>query len=239
MPRWHEFNDLSINHLSFDCQLTVNRRKMRPLDNLAHNSSPTVRLTWRWFLIRSSARLWYSQRSVVQAISYSHGRTGHERMLLSQRYGWGSMNRKQHAAGSSMPVLVIAIVHCLVLFWPEAIWAQSRGHLGVFIQNVSRAPEGGKPSGEGVLILGLMRHSPAEQSGLKRGDIIVKFGGAPVRQIEDLQRLLGEAQLGETAEIEVIRRDETLVISVKIEPAPVSLRPSPSLRRPTDFAAAG
>ena len=26
MPRWHEFNDLSINHLSFDCQLTVNQR---------------------------------------------------------------------------------------------------------------------------------------------------------------------------------------------------------------------
>jgi regulator of protease activity HflC (stomatin/prohibitin superfamily) len=138
------------------------------------------------------------------------------------------MKRKQHAAGSSMPVLVIAIVHCLVLFWPEAIWAQSRGHLGVFIQNVSRAPEGsGKPAGEGVLILGLMRNSPAEQSGLKRGDIIVKFSGAPVRQVEDLQRLLGEAQLGETAEIEVLRRDETLVIPVKIEPAPVSLPPSP------------
>ena len=83
-----------------------------------------------------------------------------------------------------------------------------------------------------------MRHSPAEQSGLKRGDIIVKFSGAPVRQIEDLQRLLGEAQLGETAEIEVIRRDETLVISVKIEPAPVSL-PQSASRRPTDFAAAG
>ena len=129
-----------------------------------------------------------------------------------------------------MPVLVIAIVHCLLLVWPEGIWAQGRGHLGVFIQNVSRAPEeSGKPSGEGVLILGLMRHSPAEQSGLKRGDIIVKFKGVPVRQLEDLQRLVGEAQLGETAEIEVMRRDETLVIPVKIEPAPVSLpsRPSP------------
>ena len=127
-----------------------------------------------------------------------------------------------------MPVVVIAIVHCLVLFWPEAMWAQSRGHLGVFIQNVSRAPEGsGKPSGEGVLILGLMRYSPAEHSGLKRGDIIVKFSGAPVRQVEDLQRLLGEAQLGETAEIEILRRDEALVIPVKIEPAPASLPSSP------------
>ena len=127
-----------------------------------------------------------------------------------------------------MPILVIAIVHCLVLFWPEVMWAQSRGHLGVFIQNVSQAPDGsGRPAGEGVLILGLMRQSPAEHSGLKRGDIIVKFDGAPVRQVEDLQRLLGVAQLGEIAEIEVLRRNETLVLPVKIEPAPVSLPPSP------------
>ena len=39
-----------------------------------------------------------------------------------------------------MPALVIAIIHCLVLCWPEVIWAQSRGHLGVFIQNVSQRP---------------------------------------------------------------------------------------------------
>jgi regulator of protease activity HflC (stomatin/prohibitin superfamily) len=78
-----------------------------------------------------------------------------------------------------------------------------------------------------VLILGLMRNSPAEQGGLKRGDIILKFSGSPVRHVEDLQRLLGEAQLGETAEIEVLRRDETLVIPVKIAPAPASLPPSP------------
>jgi prohibitin 2 len=139
------------------------------------------------------------------------------------------MKRKRHAAGVSIPLAVITFVHCLVLFWPQAIGAQSRGHLGVFIQNVSRTPDGsGGPSADGVLILGLMRQSPAEHSGLKRGDIIVKFRGAPVRQVEDLQRLLAEAPLGETAEIEVLRRDEVLVIPVKVEPAPASLPPSPS-----------
>ena len=125
-----------------------------------------------------------------------------------------------------MPILLIAIVHCLFLFCPEAIWAQSRGHLGVFIQNAPRAPEGsGKPSAEGVLILGLMRNSPAEQGGLKRGDIILKFSGSPVRHVEDLQRLLGEPPAGETAEIEVLRHDQTLVIPVKIDPAPASVSP--------------
>jgi prohibitin 2 len=126
-----------------------------------------------------------------------------------------------------MPVLVVAIVHCLLLFWPAAIWPQSRGHLGVFIQNAPRvSEESGRLSSDGVLILGLLRNGPAEQSGVKRGDIILKFSGVPVHQVEDLQRLLREAPLGDTAEIEILRRDETLIIPVKIEPTPASLPPS-------------
>jgi regulator of protease activity HflC (stomatin/prohibitin superfamily) len=126
-----------------------------------------------------------------------------------------------------MPVLVIAIVHCLLLCWPTAIWAQSRGHLGVFIQNAPRLPEGaGAPSGEGVLIRGVMRHGPAEQSGIRRGDIILKFGGEPVGQVEDLQRLLRKVPLGDTVEIEILRRDETLIIPVQIGPTPAPLPPS-------------
>ena len=126
-----------------------------------------------------------------------------------------------------MPVLALAIIHCLVLFWPVAIWSQSRGHLGVFIQNAPRLPQGdGAPSGEGVLIRGVMRHGPAEQSGLRRGDIILRFNGESVAQVEDLQRLLRQVPLGETAEIEILRRDETLIIPVQIGPTPA---PLPSL----------
>jgi regulator of protease activity HflC (stomatin/prohibitin superfamily) len=78
-----------------------------------------------------------------------------------------------------------------------------------------------------VLILGLMRHSPAQQSGLQRGDIILKFGGQPIRQVEDLQRLLSETPVDETVEIEVSRREQKLVVPVKIEPRPTSEPRSP------------
>jgi prohibitin 2 len=132
------------------------------------------------------------------------------------------LRREQQAPGNSMLIAVMTILQCLLLFWPGAIGAQSRGHLGVFIQNAPRPAEGSEKPREGVIILGLMRNSPAEQGGLKRGDIILKFNGQSVRQVEDLQRLLSEASLGETAEIEILRRDQTLVISVKIEPPPVS-----------------
>jgi prohibitin 2 len=110
------------------------------------------------------------------------------------------------------------------------MWAQGRGHLGVFIQNAPRTLEGSSQAPrEGVIILGMMRQSPAEVSGLKRGDIIVKFNGQPVRQVEDLQRLVSEARLGESVEIELLRRGQMLVMPVEIEPAPASLpsRPPP------------
>jgi regulator of protease activity HflC (stomatin/prohibitin superfamily) len=80
------------------------------------------------------------------------------------------------------------------------------------------------------MILGLMRNSPAEASGLKRGDVIVKFNGQPVRQAEDLQRLVGESPLGDSVEIEILRREHLLVIPVKIEPVPTS----PPLGPPSD-----
>jgi prohibitin 2 len=132
------------------------------------------------------------------------------------------MSRAQQAPGLSMPLLAIAITQCLVLLWVGPIGAQSRGHLGVFIQNVPRvADESGKPR-EGVLILGLVRNSPAEQSGLMRGDIILKFKGLPVHQVEELQRLLRDTSPDETVEIEVLRRDQTLIIPVKIAPIPTS-----------------
>jgi regulator of protease activity HflC (stomatin/prohibitin superfamily) len=124
--------------------------------------------------------------------------------------------------------LAVVAVQILLVLVPSTIWAQSRVHLGVFIQNAPRAPEGSeRPSREGVVILGLMRNGPAEQGGLRRGDIIVKFSGQPVRQVEDLQRLVSEAPLGETVEIEILRGDQTLVIPLKIAPAPPSLPVGP------------
>ena len=120
--------------------------------------------------------------------------------------------------------LIVAVVQLSVLLLINPLWAQSRGHLGVFIQSASRIPQtGGAPVREGVVVVGLMRNSPAEQGGMQRGDVIVRFNGEAVRQAEDLQRLVSETQLGSLAEVQVVRGDRTLVIPVKIEPVPVSM----------------
>ena len=150
---------------------------------------------------------------------------------------WNRMNqprqtvsRAQRASSRSMPIRVMIMISCWVLLWGGALAAQSRGHLGVFIQNVPRTTDGSGQPHDGVAILSLMRNSPAEQSGLRRGDIILKFNGLPIQQVEDLQRLIRDASPDDIAEVEVFRRDQTLIIPVKIALVPTSLPIAP----PTD-----
>ena len=112
---------------------------------------------------------------------------------------------------------------CSLLLVSGSVLAQVRGHLGVFIQNASRmAGSGGPPMTEGVVVLGLMRNGPAEQGGIQRGDVIIGFNSQPVRQVEDLQWLVTQASPEDTAEIEVVRRDQTLVMPIRLAPLPVT-----------------
>ena len=120
--------------------------------------------------------------------------------------------------------LIVVIVQLSVLLLISPLWGQSRGRLGVFIQNAGRLPQpGGARVREGVVVLGFMRDSPAEQGGMQRGDVIVRFNDEAVRQAEDLQRLVSAAQLASIAEIQVVRGDRTLVIPVQIESVPVPM----------------
>ena len=50
--------------------------------------------------------------------------------------------------------------------------------------------------------------TPAEDAGLRAGDLIVDFADEPVSSIDDLHRLLTEERIGEIAAIRVLRRGE-------------------------------
>ena len=67
----------------------------------------------------------------------------------------------------------------------------------------------------GVEIAGLEARGAADAAGLMSGDIIVALAGRPVRDIPDLQRVLGEIPVGEDADIEILRRAKRLTLRVK------------------------
>ncbi len=62
----------------------------------------------------------------------------------------------------------------------------------------------------GVLVLSVEKGSPAEKTGLARGDVIVGFDGAAVTGIDDLHRLLTSERVGTQVVLDVLRGTERI-----------------------------
>ena len=87
-----------------------------------------------------------------------------------------------------------------------------RSHLGVAGQNIPiprRFVREYKLSNEqGVTITAVSEGTPADEAGLRAGDLIVDFAGEMVSSIDDLHRLLTEERIGEIVPVRVLRRGE-------------------------------
>jgi S1-C subfamily serine protease len=66
----------------------------------------------------------------------------------------------------------------------------------------------------GILVASIEPDSPAERAGLRSGDVIVAYNGHPVSGIDDLHRLLTDAQVGVQATLTVIRRTDLLRLDI-------------------------
>ncbi|HLW74824.1 MAG TPA: trypsin-like peptidase domain-containing protein [Gammaproteobacteria bacterium] len=76
------------------------------------------------------------------------------------------------------------------------------------------------PAERGVEIAGMEPGSAADRAGLMSGDIIVTLAGREVRNIPDLQRVLGEIPVDAAAEMEVVRRTRRITVKVVPTEAP-------------------
>jgi S1-C subfamily serine protease len=79
---------------------------------------------------------------------------------------------------------------------------------------------------EGVLIVEVMPNSAAEKAGLRsaqqrgrapRGDVIVGVDGKPVRDCDDLFRILDDHEVGDTVSITIRRDDREIKLSVTLQ----------------------
>ncbi len=65
-----------------------------------------------------------------------------------------------------------------------------------------------------VLVVEVVKESPAARAGIREGDFLFGFAGERVRGVDDLHRLLTEERIGRTADAELIRGMERLKIPV-------------------------
>lgn len=79
------------------------------------------------------------------------------------------------------------------------------------------------PQKTGVLVAGLEPDGPAMRAGLHDGDVILRFDGQSIQDIDDLQRVLASEPAGAASELQVLRDGERVTISVT---------PAESLPRP-------
>jgi serine protease Do len=91
--------------------------------------------------------------------------------------------------------------------------------MGVSIQELT--PELAETFGvkdlEGALITDVIPGSPADQAGLKKGDIVVECNNKKINRIQDFSRRVGTTPIGESVKLIVVRDQEkkSFVVTVK------------------------
>jgi Do/DeqQ family serine protease len=97
-----------------------------------------------------------------------------------------------------------------------------RGWLGVVIQDLTPelAAGFGVAPRSGVLVSEVMNGAPAEAAGIKAGDIIVQFDGAPMKEVTELQKRVAGVPPGRATPVTVIRDGKQTPLTVTLSEQP-------------------
>jgi len=97
-----------------------------------------------------------------------------------------------------------------------------RGWLGIVIQDVTDELAGsfGVRERQGVLVADVMKGGPGDAAGMRPGDVVVEFGGVPIKEVPDLQRRVASVTPGQPTKLTVIRERRPVGLTVIIGEMP-------------------
>jgi serine protease Do len=97
-----------------------------------------------------------------------------------------------------------------------------RGRIGVTVQDVTAplATSFGLDKPQGALVSSVEPKGPADQAGLKSGDVILSFAGQPVDRSVDVSRAVTRMKPGTNTQLEIWRSGKRQQIAVKIGEMP-------------------
>ena len=71
------------------------------------------------------------------------------------------------------------------------------------------------PERSGALVQSVIPQSPAEEGGLRRGDLVINAGGTKINDPRSLLMQVENAQIGKPFELEVVRNNKEINLSIK------------------------
>ncbi|WAC07085.1 MAG: DegQ family serine endoprotease [Thermodesulfobacteriota bacterium] len=97
-----------------------------------------------------------------------------------------------------------------------------RGWLGVMVQKVTPelAQSFGLAEGRGALVAQVQESSPAAKAGIKKGDIIVKFDGKEIKEMDELPRMVAGTPIGKNVGIVIFREGKEITVTLTIGEMP-------------------
>jgi len=90
-----------------------------------------------------------------------------------------------------------------------------RGRIGITVKDLPAAAAEG--DGGGAVVESISSGSPAERSGLRKGDVVVEMDGRPVRSAAQLRNRASLTPIGKTARLTVNRDGERQSFDVPLE----------------------
>jgi serine protease Do len=115
--------------------------------------------------------------------------------------------------------------------------AVQRGWLGVSIQNVDKnlAEAFGLDRPAGALVAQVVEGSPAEEAGIREGDVIVEFDGEYIETSSELPHVVGLVKPGSEVKVGLIRDGDQKTLSVEVG----ALSPRADLAKQIESASGG
>ncbi|GIW71342.1 MAG: hypothetical protein KatS3mg102_0884 [Planctomycetota bacterium] len=112
---------------------------------------------------------------------------------------------------------------------PEPPARKEPGYLGAYLRSGQ----------QGVLVEAVVPGGPAEQAGLRAGDVIANAAGRPVRTLDELGAAMRGLGAGDTIRLGVLRQGEAQQIEVTLAPRPERVPERPRAAAPPPVQAEG
>lgn len=112
----------------------------------------------------------------------------------------------------------------------------TRGWLGVTIQELTPelSQKFGLKSEKGALVGDVAKGSPAEKSGIKRGDIILEYDGKKISDVGNLRNMVAKSKVGSEIPITIMRAGKEYAVKVVIVELPKEIADATPGNAPED-----